>query len=32
MSMVPTRMIPWMAFEPDMSGVWRMLGTFETTS
>jgi len=25
-------MIPWMAFEPDMSGVWRMLGTFETTS
>ena len=31
-SMVPTRMMPWMALEPDMSGVWRMLGTLETTS
>ncbi len=31
-SMVPTRMMPWMALLPDMSGVWRMLGTLETTS
>ena len=28
----PTSTIPWMAFDPDMSGVCRMLGTFETTS
>ena len=28
----PTRMTPWMAFVPDMSGVCRMLGTFEMTS
>jgi hypothetical protein len=30
--MVPTRMMPWMALLPDMSGVCRMLGTLETTS
>ena len=28
----PTRTMPWMAFDPDMSGVCRMLGTLETTS
>src|SRR5205823_1448628 len=28
----PTRMIPWIAFEPDISGVCRMVGTFEITS
>jgi hypothetical protein len=30
--MEPTRTTPWMAFVPDISGVWRMLGTFEMTS
>ena len=28
----PTSTMPWMALEPDMSGVCRMLGTFDTTS
>ena len=28
----PTSTMPWMAFEPDISGVCRMLGTFEITS
>src|SRR5207302_4734105 len=28
----PTRMMPWIALVPDMSGVWRMVGTFEMTS
>ena len=28
----PTSTMPWMAFDPDMSGVCRMLGTLETTS
>ena len=32
MVIAPTRTMPWMAFDPDMSGVCRMLGTFETTS
>src|SRR5664280_3217997 len=32
MIMAPTRTIPWMALLPDMSGVWRMLGTRDTTS
>ena len=32
MIMAPTRMIPWMALLPDMSGVCRMLGTLEMTS
>src|ERR1700704_5989232 len=30
--MAPTRMMPWMAFVPDMSGVWRIVGTLEMTS
>ena len=30
--MAPTRMMPWMAFVPDMSGVWRIVGTLEITS
>jgi len=28
----PTRMMPWIAFAPDISGVWRVLETLETTS
>src|SRR2546425_2047485 len=32
MRMAPTRMMPWIALVPDMSGVWRMVGTFEMTS
>jgi len=32
MSSAPTKTMPWMAFDPDMSGVCRMLGTFEMTS
>ena len=28
----PTSTMPWMALDPDISGVCRMLGTFETTS
>ena len=32
MTMLPTRMMPWMALLPDMRGVCRMLGTFEMTS
>ncbi len=30
--MEPTTMTPWMALDPDMSGVCRMLGTLEITS
>src|SRR3989440_1918134 len=30
--MAPTRMMPWIAFVPDMSGVWRIVGTLEITS
>src|SRR2546425_8677029 len=32
MGMAPTRMMPWIALVPDMSGVCRMVGTFELTS
>ena len=28
----PTMMMPWMKFVPDISGVWSIVGTFETTS
>ena len=28
----PTSTMPWMALDPDISGVCKMLGTFETTS
>src|SRR6185503_6170219 len=31
-SIAPTRTIPWIAFVPDMSGVWRMTGTLEMSS
>src|SRR3984893_4154326 len=32
MRMAPTRIMPWMAFVPDISGVWRIVGTLEMTS
>ena len=32
MVMAPTSTMPWMAFDPDINGVCRMLGTFDTTS
>ncbi len=32
MVIAPTSTMPWMAFDPDISGVCRMLGTLETTS
>ena len=32
MVIAPTSTMPWMALDPDISGVCRMLGTFETTS
>ena len=28
----PTMTMPWIAFEPDISGVCRSVGTFDTTS
>lgn len=28
----PTRMMPWIALEPEISGVCRMVGTFKITS
>ena len=28
----PTTTMPWIAFDPDMSGVCRSVGTFEITS
>ena len=31
-SIAPTTMTPWTALAPLMSGVWSMVGTFETTS
>src|SRR6185503_20429182 len=31
-SMAPTRTMPWIAFVPDMSGVWRITGTLEIVS
>src|SRR3989454_12657590 len=32
MTIAPTRMMPWIAFVPDISGVCRMVGTLEITS
>src|SRR2546430_10541952 len=32
MTIAPTRMMPWMAFVPDISGVCRMVGTLEMTA
>src|SRR6266699_2824736 len=32
MTMAPTRMMPWIALVPDISGVCRMVGTLEITS
>ncbi len=31
-SIAPTTITPWTAFAPLMSGVWSMVGTFDTTS
>src|SRR2546428_12755896 len=31
-TIAPTRMIPWIAFVPDIKGVCRIVGTFEMTS
>jgi hypothetical protein len=28
----PSTTIPWIAFVPDISGVWRVLGTLEITA
>jgi hypothetical protein len=30
--MAPTSTIPWIELAPDISGVWRVAGTFEITA
>src|SRR5437762_1094267 len=32
MNIEPTRTIPWIELAPDISGVWRVAGTFEITA
>jgi hypothetical protein len=32
MNIAPTSTMPWIEFAPDISGVWRVAGTFEMTA